>query len=153
MSKFPFSFDTPADSPGFLLWQTTTLWQRLIKQSISHHNISHSQFVIMAVSLWFDGQGVDVTQSKIINISKLDKMTVSKSLKKLTILGLVERYEHIKDNRTKTVKLTSNGKKLTRKLVPIIEGIDAKFFGNLAQKKQDTLVKILRNLVANIIHQ
>ena len=30
MSKAPFGFDKPEDSPGFVLWQTTTTWQRLI---------------------------------------------------------------------------------------------------------------------------
>ncbi|MFO1259445.1 MAG: hypothetical protein U1E78_13685 [Gammaproteobacteria bacterium] len=34
MSNLPFGFDTPQDSPGFLLWQTTMVWQRQIKKSL-----------------------------------------------------------------------------------------------------------------------
>jgi MarR family transcriptional regulator, organic hydroperoxide resistance regulator len=48
MSNLPFGFDRPEDSHGFLLWQTTMIWQRQIKQALEPYNISHAQFVIMA---------------------------------------------------------------------------------------------------------
>lgn len=41
MSELPFGFDKPADSPGFLLWQTTITWQRLIKDALEPYDISH----------------------------------------------------------------------------------------------------------------
>ena len=34
MTNSPFGFDAPEDSPGFLLWQTTISWQRMIKQAL-----------------------------------------------------------------------------------------------------------------------
>ena len=72
----------PEDSPGFLLWQTTISWQRMIKKALESHDISHAQFVIMAILLWWHSKEKDVTQIDIVTMSKLDKMTVSKSLKK-----------------------------------------------------------------------
>lgn len=35
MTNLPFEFEKPQDSPGFLLWQATTLWQRQIKKPLS----------------------------------------------------------------------------------------------------------------------
>lgn len=146
MSKLPFGFDKPEDSPGFLLWQTTMIWQRLIKKGLEAHNISHAQFVIMALLLWFEEHHFETTQILIVNQSKLDKMTVSKSLKKLVSLGLVLRVEHTTDTRAKSVTLTDRGKALIHKLVPIVEKIDADFFGNVSKVDQQQLIEIFAKL-------
>ncbi|NQY42153.1 MAG: winged helix-turn-helix transcriptional regulator [Legionellales bacterium] len=99
MDNPPFRFHVPEDSPGFLLWQTTMSWQRLIKKKLEPYNISHSQFVILAILLWYKGKQIYVPQNNIIKMSKLDKMTISKSLRSLVSLGYVTREENIKDTR------------------------------------------------------
>lgn len=147
MSDSPFGFEEAEDSPGFLLWQTTTTWQRLIKKSLEPFDVSHAQFVILAILLWFEQHDMDSTQVKIINWSKLDKMTVSKSLKKLETMNLVKRSEHKLDTRAKKVVLTSKGRRLIRKLVPIVEQIDEDFFGGISLNRQKSLIQILRKLV------
>ena|SRR5579883_2651380 len=138
-----FGFEKPEDSPGFLLWQTTITWQRLIKKALDPYQISHAQFVILAIVLWFEGINEEPTQVLIVRQSKLDKMTVSKSLKKLTDLGLIKRAEHEKDSRAKSVWVTVKGKTLAAKLVSIVEKIDAKFFGVMAVKDQRQFVNLL----------
>ena len=143
-----FGFDKPEDSPGFLLWQTTITWQRLIKKALDFSGISHPQFVILAITLWFENQAQEVTQSLIIHQSKLDKMTVSQSLKKLVTDGYIQRYEHPGDTRMKTVCLTKKGKGLISKLVPIIEKVDAEFFDVISKHDQKILLSLLNNLVA-----
>jgi MarR family transcriptional regulator, organic hydroperoxide resistance regulator len=146
MIDSPFSVDTPEASPGFLLWQTTISWQRLIKEALAPYDISHTQFVIMANLLWFRHQKKDVTQNVIINMSKLDKMTVSKSLKKLVAMGLVKRHENTDDARAKSVQLTKQGAILAKKLVTTIEKVDANFFGRLSTKKEQDLISSLLGL-------
>jgi MarR family transcriptional regulator, organic hydroperoxide resistance regulator len=148
MPNSPFGFDKPEDSPGFLLWQTTITWQRLIKKNLELHNISHAQFVIMALLLWFEEHNYDTTQIIIVHWSKLDKMTVSKSLKKLAAEKLVHRAEHATDTRAKSVCLTDKGKALVHQLVPIIEKIDSDFFGIIPEPDQQSLIRILRRLTA-----
>ena len=96
MSASAFGFKRPEDSPGLLLWQTTITWQRLIKNALIEYDISHPQFVIMAILLWFTEKGEDPTQIAIIRLSKLDKMTVSQSLKKLLSLSQKSRCILIK---------------------------------------------------------
>ena len=148
MSDLPFGFDTPEDSPGFLLWQTTMIWQRQIKRSLEPYDISHAQFVIMATLMWFEAHRYNTTQILIVNWSKLDKMTVSKSLRKLVALGCVNRIEHETDTRAKSVSLTEKGKEMVRTLVPIVEGIDSAFFSKASDKEQKILVQILAKLIA-----
>jgi MarR family transcriptional regulator, organic hydroperoxide resistance regulator len=147
MTNSVFGFDRPEDSPGLLLWQTTITWQRLINKALDPYNISHAQFVILAITLWFDNKHQEVTQGLIIRQSKLDKMTVSKSLKKLVAEGYVKRTEHKEDTRAKSVHLTKKGKEMASKLVPIVEGIDATFFGVIKKTDQKSFIGILNNLV------
>lgn len=149
MSDLPFGFERPEHSPGFLLWQTTIVWQRQIKRALESSDISHAQFVIMATLLWFEAHHYDTTQILIVNWSKLDKMTVSKSLRKLVELGYVNRIEHETDTRAKSVSLTAKGKEMVRMLVPIVEGIDRTFFGKLSDAEQKILIQILVKLTTD----
>ena len=144
--KTAFGFEKPEYSPGFLLWQTTVLWQRLIRKELDQHNLSHAQFVVMASLLWFEEQGESVTQVDIISMSKLDKMTVSSSLKKLADQKLVKRSESAQDTRAKNVVLTKQGRGKVQSLVPRIEAIDEEFFGVCSLKEQKALIQTFQKL-------
>ncbi len=146
MNNLPFGFERPEDSPGFLLWQTTMLWQRQIKKALEKHDLSHAQFVIMATLMWAEDHNYDPTQIFICRLIKLDKMTVSKSLKKLTSLGYVNRMEHAQDSRAKSIFLSPKGEKMVRILVPIVEGIDEKFFSKCTSSEQKQLNSFFKKL-------
>ncbi len=148
--QLPFGFEKPEDSPGFLLWQTTITWQRLIKKALDPYGISHAQFVVMAITLWLEGHGYASTQIQLAHWSKLDKMTVSKALKKLAADGLVTRAEHTRDSRAKSVALTPAGRELICKLVPLVEDIDAQFFGVVSVDDQRALIQLLHRLVGEL---
>ena len=143
-----FSVEHAEESLGLLLWQTTTLWQRKIKQALLPHGISHAQFVLLANLLWCEEVGELPIQAYLVQQSKLDKMTVSQGLKKLATMGLIERVEHQQDTRAKLVSLTDGGRGLARNLVPIVEAIDQAFFAKLPAEKQKTLRHILQMLVS-----
>ena len=146
MLNNPFKFKKAEDSPGLLLWQTGQIWQRLIKQALELYDISHSQFVIMATLMWFELNHLETNQVTIINWTKLDKMTVSKSLKKLAALELIIRIEHDIDTRAKLVLLTKSGKILITKLIPIVEGIDHEFFAQISQEEQEIFKQLLKKM-------
>ena len=93
MPKKPFDFDTPEDSPGFLLWQVSITWQRQIKKALEPYGVTHPQFVIMALTLWHMKNNETPVQNRIVKLSKLDKMTVSQALKKLVANKLMRRDE------------------------------------------------------------
>jgi DNA-binding MarR family transcriptional regulator len=150
MTNSVFGFDQPEDSPGFLLWQTTITWQRLVKKALDPYSISHAQFVILAITMWFESKSHEVSQSLIIRQSKLDKMTVSKALKKLVTEGYVKRIEHKEDTRAKSVLLTKKGKELASKLIPIVEKIDEEFFCIVKKTERLSLINVLNNLISNM---
>lgn len=146
-SKSNFQVKKAEQSSGFLLWQITTLWQREIKSALDVINLSHSGFVILASLLWFKEQEVIVTQTTIIEHTKLDKMTVSKSLKTLEKNGFVMRSENEIDTRAKTITLTDTGIKLAIKSVKIVEDIDNAFFSKLDKEDKDKLNSLFMKLL------
>lgn len=146
MSRLPFGFERAEDSPGFLLWQTTTLWQRKIKRALEAYDITHPQFVILATLLWFQAHDIETTQIQIATWTKLDKMTVSNALKGLAGKGFVQRGEHEKDTRAKTVRLTEAGENLIRQLIPVVEKVDAVFFGKLSEAQKSQVLELMKML-------
>lgn len=141
-----FSVQKADDSSGFLLWQVTTLWQREIKRGLEPLGLSHSAFVILASLLWFDEQQIEPTQTTIINHTKLDKMTVSKSLKTLVSHRLVTRFENEIDTRAKTIVLTEQGKNVAIQTVQIVEGVDGEFFAKLSHDERLVLNELFVKL-------
>lgn len=133
-------------SVGFALWQVTTLWQRKIKAELEKVDLSHSGFVILASLLWLEGQGGDITQTTIIEYTKLDKMTVSKSLKILEQKSLIVRRENSKDSRAKSIVFTEKGRNQTIQSVKIVEEVDRHFFSPLQNEEKDKLLTLFHIL-------
>lgn len=145
---YPFGFEKAEESPGLLLWQTTMIWQRQIRQALEGSGVSHAQFVVLATLLWFEIHQEEATQSRVIHQTKLDKMTVSKALEKLGKAGQVKRLEHGEDGRAKVARLTESGRQMTQTLVLTVEAIDRQFFGKVPLLDQKHLIQILSGLIA-----
>lgn len=129
-----FSVESAEESSGFLLWQVTNLWQREIKRALEPHNLTHSQFVLMASIHWLTLHKQDVTQVLLSSHTKIDPMTTSTVLRTLQTKGLLQRQEHATDTRAKTVELTAEGKKIIKQAVKTVEAFDQLFFEKLGQK-------------------
>lgn len=147
MVKRPFGFERPEESPGFLLWQTTVVWQRQIKKTLESYGVSHAQFVIMALTLWYEQQDRVPTQIMIAAASNLDKMTVSKALKELVARNLIERQEYSEDSRAKALAVTAQGKELLHTLVPRVERVDELYFSSLSVEEKRVFIKVMKKLV------
>lgn len=135
-----FSFKKPEDSPGFLLWRLTNQWQRMQRQALSKLGITHGQFVIMAGILWLSHNSAEeVSQNKVAQFIKIDKMSMSDLTAALLNKKLIERQQNESDKRAYTLKLTARGHELVKQAIPIVEGIDASFF----QKEAKGLLHLL----------
>jgi DNA-binding MarR family transcriptional regulator len=143
-----FSVKQAEDSPGFLLWQVSTLWQRGIKKTLGTIDITHPQFVLLASLLWLSEQKESVTQIDLSQHSKIDPMTTSSVIRILQKKGLIERQEHHTDTRAKSVSLTEKGTKITGQAVKLIEKFDSEFFSALGEKTNDFNKRLLTLLSA-----
>ncbi len=127
----PFGFERADDSPGFLLWQVTSLWQREIRRALTPFDLTHSQFVLLASIYWLTLSGAEVTQTALSKHSKIDVMTVSQVLRALQARKLLQRREHSTDTRAKAVELTEAGKNVIQPAVKAVEKFDGEFFAAL----------------------
>ncbi|MBI1770688.1 MAG: MarR family transcriptional regulator [Bacteroidetes bacterium] len=146
----PFQFDKAEDSSGFLLWQVTNLWQREIKKALEKHELTHSQFVLLASIHWLTLSEQNVTQILLSSHTKIDPMTTSTVLRTLQTKGLLKRQEHETDTRAKTVSLTEKGIKVINLAVKTVEQFDNKFFSPLGKQIKELNKKLNELLSGNI---
>jgi len=126
--KTPFSVAEAGDSPGFLLWQVTVLWQRAVARALRPHRLTQVQYAILASLLWLTRREDHVTQARLASHARLDVTMTSQVLRALEARRLLERRPHPVDTRAKALHLTAAGRALATKAVPDVEAADAAFF-------------------------
>lgn len=132
--EIDFHFKSPNDSPGYLLGQLTTLWQRKQKKVLDPLDLTQTQFVLLAALGWLSKKTSVVTQVDIANQSNCDRMMVSKVLRTLEEKGFITRQQHETDTRAKAIRLTKNGEFVLQKAIIEIENADLDFFATLDTK-------------------
>ena len=142
-----FSYKTPNEATGFLLYKAHLYWQREIKRRLKPINLTHTQFVILANTYWLYLQNNRVTQIQIAQHAKIDTMMTSNVIRTLEKKGWVKRTEHHTDTRAKLVEITEKGFKVLKKAVEVVEIFDREFFNNLKNTKQfnQELLNLMKN--------
>ena len=143
--KINFDFESPDENLGYLLWQTTMLWQRKMNRALDEVNLTHTQFVILIALAWLSRSSENVTQKEIADHSNTDRMMVSKILRTLQKNGLIERKEHKTDTRAKCVFLTVKGGEILQKAIQIKTNANELFFKNIYDKHQFSMA--LREII------
>jgi len=142
-------FQNSNESPGLLFWQASILWQRKIKDALRIYDITHTQFVILAVTHELNEKKSCVTQNDISNFSMIDVMTVSTTLRLLEKKSLIIRENHPTDTRAKHIMNTVQGEEIIKTVNPIVEAVDNEFFFSKGEKL-DTFISLLSELKEKI---
>lgn len=124
------------ESMGLLFWQVSMLWQRKIKKVLQAYDLTHTQFVILAVIEELTEQNKTVTQKNISDFSMIDVMTVSSTVRLLAKKGLISRSQHETDTRANSIVNTDMGKSLLSKAVKAVDKIDRTFFLDSGANKE-----------------
>ncbi len=142
------------ESTGLLFWQSYMLWQRKIKQVLQKFNLTHTQFVILAVTEELSENSVFITQKKISDFSNIDVMTVSSTTKLLEKKGLILRQPNEKDSRAHSISNTEKGQAILKKAVIQVENVDDAFFfsndGDNTQFREFLSKLLIKNSKQNI---
>ena len=138
-------------SIGLLFWQSSMLWKRDINKVLVNFDITHTQYVILAVIFHLDKSGEKTTQKNISNISMIDTMTISKTVRLMQTKKLIERTEDPQDSRAKIMKITITGMEILEKAIPAVESIDKNFF-MLSNKELGNFMDLMTKLkLQNVI--
>jgi DNA-binding MarR family transcriptional regulator len=130
-----FAFESPDDSPGFLLWQVSNLWRRKIKAALDPLGLTHVQVVLLVGVAWLGHDDDALTQVKLAAHAKTDVMMISKVLRTLESKGLIRRDAHPVDTRANVLATTAAGEVLLSRAVKLVEAVDHEFFGVLGAQK------------------
>lgn len=132
---------------GLLFWQVSMLWQRKIKKVLQAYDLTHTQFVILAVIEELTEQDKTVTQKNISDLSMIDVMTVSSTVRLLAKKGLISRSQHETDTRANSIVNTDMGKSLLSKSVKAVDKVDKAFFFECDANRalHSTLTQLLQN--------
>lgn len=132
MKAVNFKHVAAESSTGFVFWQVSMLWQRVIVNVLKPYNLTHAQFVLLAGTGWL----MKVTSEPISQVAlamhaKTDVMMTSKVVRTLVGKKLLQRVDHPLDSRAYALRLTSNGAKLLQGALRAVEDADENFFEGL----------------------
>ena len=144
----PFKHAEADASPGFLLWKITALWQRRLAQVLGEFGITQTQYAIVASLRWFEEQHEPPTQAHLAQHTKIDKMTLSKAVRKLEDEGLLAREPSPDDSRAYSIRFTAKGRKLVQQAVRAIEQADDEFFSALGERPLADYKALTKRLIA-----
>jgi len=142
-------FDSPKQSPGFLLWHVSTSWRRLIENALNQLDLTHPQFVILACLGWLTKDGDRITQKALGAMAGLDPNTVSQIIRGLEKKHLITRKQST-DARAKNPILTKKGSQILKKAIPAVESADAKFFQTITKTETKEMLCIFDKLSDNL---
>lgn len=144
-----FQFESADESPGFLLWQVSSMWQRQINAGLKQFDLTHAQFVLLASMTWLAGGEKPLTQIDLANHAKMDVMMTSNVLRTLEEKGLILRKPHPTDTRAKALSITAQGRKLVIQAIEVVEKIDHEFFNGLGGSSKKFNEYLLTLIAAN----
>ena len=118
------------ESPGFLLWQVSTLWSRSTTAALQPFGLTHPQFIILATIDWLKGNGA--SREEIERRVVLDPKPNAHLLRSLQVKGLIEMSQ-ISDERSKhpLLILTNAGAEMLAKALPVVKSADEAFFASI----------------------
>lgn len=133
-------------STGYLLWQTSNMWQRGMRAALDPQGLTHVQFLLLAGLQDLRNAGIDATQVKLARHVGTDVMMTSKVLRSLEKRRLVGRKTSQNDLRANALVLTAAGEKTLQKAQSAASAADKSFFRHLllkADKFGDNLEALL----------
>jgi DNA-binding MarR family transcriptional regulator len=139
------SFKAPEESPGYLLWHVSLAWRTSIETILKPLDLTHPQFVVLAVTAWLTRKGDHINQLDVSKASGLDPNTTSQVLRTLEAKNFIERKRTLNE-RSKNPSLTTKGSKVIAKALPAVEQADAQFFKNLSSQEMVNLVSLFQKL-------
>lgn len=139
-------FETPDESPGYLLWQVSTRWRMAIEAVLKPLNLTHPQFVLLATVAWLTKDGKSVSQADIGRMASLDPNTTSQIIRGLEAKQFIKRTQSV-DERSKNPIVTVLGSEQLSKALPAVEKADSDFFAKLETTEASHVVKLFQKLM------
>ena len=118
---------------GLLIWQTSNLWQSIIRKQIIKSNLSFNEYLILETVYNLSKFLTEINQVDIVKHSFIDKSVVSAKLTKLDKKKLIKKMTP-DDNRSNKLALTKEGMIIVEKIINDVIEVENVFFSKLNQE-------------------
>lgn len=112
---------------------------RIAEQYRKRFGIKTTEWRIMAVL----GDSGPHTQRELCQLTLMDKVPVNRACKVLEERGLAERRPNERDGRSHLLELTTAGRDVHARIMPLAEDIEARLFGVLDPAEREALSAML----------
>lgn len=143
-NQLPFDIEA---RPSYQLWLASNAWVRWVKRALLSNNITHVQFGVLSAIKRLGESGTSVSQAQVSRKLSMDENMVSQVIRLLAKRGLVERTRDARDRRAQTLVLTPHGEELCLIGRAAVRKAADEFFGTLDVDNQESLAKMLQQLV------
>jgi DNA-binding MarR family transcriptional regulator len=139
----------PADSVGYLLYQSASLWRRHMNARLSEIGLTYIQFVFLIGLAWLTRNGEGITQKDLGGYCKASRALTSQVVRLLERNGLIAQTVKPGDARARILKLTADGTKRVKQALPMLDQTEDAFLA----EKHDLKQRIKRDLRAALAHE
>ncbi|MDR2486938.1 MAG: hypothetical protein LBD12_03155 [Clostridiales Family XIII bacterium] len=142
-------FSNADENPGMVFWQTYAIWHRKILGVLRGYNLTHTQFILMAVIRGLVDEDEEVTLEAVSTVSKVDVSIITMSVRLLERRRLVIRSApegKAEEGLPSDLSLTAEGERVLRRANKAVEKADANFFF-MDATLQGTLICLLKKLM------
>ena len=113
---------------------------------IFHAEISDLSPRQLAVLIAADSNG-GASQTKLVDVTGIDRVTLTRIVKRLVCKGLLQRSRTRGDARAYAIKLTDEGRRLLGVVTPIARRVDERVIAVLSDKKRDAFLTALASII------
>ncbi|MBO6793463.1 MAG: winged helix-turn-helix transcriptional regulator [Balneolaceae bacterium] len=139
----------PNEKLGFLFWQLNMHWVRHVNKIVGDYDLTHTQLITLVATRWLRQNQDEVIQQDLVDLIKIDRMLVSKMVKKNVEAGFLVKQFSERDCRVNVLELTEQGHQKLKEIVPVMIKAEQEFFGSLGDQRKE-LTNRLQTLLSNI---
>lgn len=137
------SITAVSSSPTHLLHRAGQFAEDIFNRSIGDLGITARQYAVLSV---VDGLQ-DPSQTRICEISGIDRSTLADIVRRLVSRGLLTRRRTRDDARMYAVRIAPEGRSVLEKAQPIARKVDAAVLSCLTEIERETLNRLLQKVV------
>ncbi len=139
----------PNEKLGFLFWQLNMQWVRHVNKIVGDFDLTHTQLITLVATRWLRQNQDEVIQQDLVDLIKIDRMLVSKMVKKNVEAGFLVKKSSERDSRVNVLELTLQGNQKLNEVFPVMMKAEQEFFGSLGDQRKE-LTNQLQTLLRNI---
>jgi DNA-binding MarR family transcriptional regulator len=121
------------------------LTEEQFARAVGPIKITARQVVVLAIADHLDG----ASQTKLCEISGIDRSTLADMVRRLVGRGLLTRRRTREDARAYAVRITPQGQSLLERTLPIAQKVDQELLQGLGPSERETFKALLQKVVSS----